>query len=137
MREFNANYFKPPFLKKKLEMSPNMCFAAVVFQKVQIALKTGREFLELLVVFSLRTCIFALYLVLKRSKQYIWHFLFVKGQFWIGNRYLLIIIYFQKVKLKKKILQFYSLIGLMKYDSFDIFHIYTFQKNSFWNGKKV
>ena len=52
-------------------MSPNMCFAAVVFQKVQIALKTGREFLELLVVFSLRTCIFALYLVLKRSKQYI------------------------------------------------------------------
>ena len=41
-------------------MSPNMCFAAVVFQKVQIALKTGREFLELLVVFSLRTCIFAL-----------------------------------------------------------------------------
>ena len=71
MREFNANYFKPPFLKKKLEMSPNMCFAAVVFQKVQIALKTGREFLELLVVFSLRTCIFALHLVLKRSKQYI------------------------------------------------------------------
>ena len=63
MREFNANYFKPPFLKKKLEMSPNMCFAAVVFQKVQIALKTGREFLELLVVvFSLRTCIFPLYL---------------------------------------------------------------------------
>ena len=51
MREFNANYFKPLFLKKK-EMSPNMCFAAVVFQTVQIALKTGREFLQLLVFSS-------------------------------------------------------------------------------------
>ena len=85
MREFNANYFKPPFLKKKLEMSPNMCFAAVVFQKVQIALKTGREFLELLVVFSLRTCIFALYLSNSKDQSNIFDIFYftrnVKGQF--------------------------------------------------------
>ena len=81
MREFNANYFKPLFLKKK-EMSPNMCFAAVVFQTVQIALKTGREFLQLLVFSS--ACTITL---LERSKQYIRHFLLcisqknLKGQF--------------------------------------------------------
>ena len=116
-------------------MSPNMCFAAVVFQKVQIALKTGREFLELLVlsifpqnmyfcfIFSTQK-IKAIYLTFSICKRAILNL----QQIVFANYYI-----FSKSQTKKKILQFYSLIGLMKYEAFDILYKYTFLRKRYLN----
>ena len=43
---------------------------------------------------------------------------------------------FSKSQTKKKILQFYSLIGLMKYEAFDILYKYTFLRKRYLNWKK-